>query len=145
MSALYRLMHALRTSTSAAGELRLSPAQLIVLHAIAREPGQSLMDYAGRTLSGQSAMSEAVSALVRRGLVSRRTMSFDRRRALLRPTEAGHTALAAAPEPVQARLARTLREMSPASRKAITLALEEWLAAAGIDEFPRCQFLEDPA
>jgi DNA-binding MarR family transcriptional regulator len=143
MSALRRLVQALRTSASAAErDSGLSVAQLFVLHELGREPGQSLGDLVGRTLARQSTVSEVVSGLVRRGLVTRRASAYDRRRAVFRPSAAGTAVLEKAPVPVQVRLIEGLARMPAASRSALARSLEEWLAAAGIDDEATAMFLE---
>lgn len=143
MSALRRLVQALRTSASAAErQSGLSVAQLFVLHELAREPGQSLGDLVGRTLARQSTVSEVVNGLVRRGLVTRRASAHDRRRAVFRPSAAGTALLEKAPVPVQVRLIEGLARMPAASRGALARSLEEWLEAAGIADEATAMFLE---
>jgi DNA-binding MarR family transcriptional regulator len=143
MSALRRLVQALRTSASAAErESGLSVAQLFVLHELGREPGQSLGDLVGRTLARQSTVSEVVNGLVRRGLATRRASADDKRRAVFRLSAAGTAVLEQAPVPVQVRLIEGLTRMPAASRNALARSLEEWLAAAGIDDAPTAMFLE---
>ena len=143
MFALRRLVQALRTSASAAErESGLSVAQLFVLHELGREPGQSLGDLVGRTLARQSTVSEVVGGLVRRGLVTRRPSAYDRRRAVFRPSAAGMAVLERAPVPVQVRLIEGLAQMPADSRRTLARSLEQWLAAAGIDDAPTAMFLE---
>jgi DNA-binding MarR family transcriptional regulator len=142
MSALRRLVQALRTSAGTAEVSGLSVAQLFVLHELGRKPGQSLGDLVARTLARQSTVSEVVNGLVRRGLVTRRPSTEDRRRAVFRPSAAGAAILERSPTPVQVRLIEGLARMPPASRAALARSLEEWLAAAGIDDESPAMFLE---
>jgi len=143
MSALRRLVQALRTSAGAAErESGLSVAQLFVLHELGRKPGQSLGDLVARTLARQSTVSEVVNGLVRRGLVTRRASAQDRRRAVFRPSAAGTALLEKSSVPVQVRLIEGLARMPAASRTALARSLEEWLAAAGIEDESPAMFLE---
>jgi len=102
MDSLRRIVHSLRVATRASERsFGLSAAQHFVLRQLALEPGQSLIDLARRTRTTQSSVSEVVSRLVKRELVSRRTSDTDRRRTELSLTPAGDAVLRRSPETVQ--------------------------------------------
>ena len=143
MNALRRLVRALRVSTVAVQRTSgISGAQLFVLRALVKRPGQSMRDLVARTLTSQSTVSEVVARLITRGLVTRRAAPDDGRRAVLNPTPAGRALVRTAPPTVQAALIEGLRRLSPGSRSALADALEQWLGAAGLTEVPPAMFFE---
>ena len=143
MDDLRRLVRVLRTGSSEIQRSTgISSAQLFTLRQISRRTGQSLSDLAGSTLTTPSSVSEVVSKLVKRGLVTRDSAPDDRRRAELRVTPAGLKVLAAAPETPQEKLLAGLVSMGPARQRELAAGLEEWLKSAGLDNLPPTMFFE---
>ena len=143
MDSLRRLVRALRVASAASERAhQVSAAQLFVLRQIAAHPGLSLKALARRTLTGQSAISEAVSRLVSRGLVARHEGREDRRRVELTLTPEGIRALADAPESLPERLVAGFRTLPVAEQRALGQGLERWLAASGLADVPATMFFE---
>lgn len=133
MNTLRRLVSALRTSGPApSGAIGMSVAQLFALRSIGQEPGLSMGDLAGRTLTTPSAISEVVARLVTRGLVSRALDSTDQRRALLHLTHEGCVLCEGLEQTLPERLVAALATMDPVIRTSLADALERWVAGAGL-------------
>lgn len=144
MDALRRLVRALGASSRGAADGRgISGAQRFVLRQIAATPGLGLRELAGRTLTGQSTVSEVVSRLVERGLVARAPSPTDARQAVLTPTAQGRRVAAGGAPTAQERLAAALAELPSAEREMLARALEAWLAAAGLAELAPTMFFEE--
>jgi DNA-binding MarR family transcriptional regulator len=143
ITAVRRLVRSLRLATAEVHRRTgISGAQLFVLRSLADHPGQSMGDLLASTLTTQSTVSEVVARLVDAGLVARETAADDRRRSILTPTAAGRTLIRAAPPAVQADLVAALRRLPPATRRALADGLEQWLAAAGVEEHAAPMFFE---
>lgn len=143
MDGLRRVVRVLSASARDTHGGGVSGARLFVLRQIAAEPGLSIGALAARTLSRQSAASEVVARLAAQGLVARARSDADGRQAVLTLTAKGRRAIARVEPTAQERLARGLGELPPARRRALAGALEEWLAAAGLDEVPATMFFEE--
>jgi MarR family transcriptional regulator, organic hydroperoxide resistance regulator len=145
MDSLRRIVHSLRVATRASERsFGLSAAQHFVLRQLALEPGQSLIDLAHRTRTTQSSVSEVVSRLVKRELVSRRTSDTDRRRTELSLTPAGDAVLKRSPETVQEKLVAGFATLGETERRRIADGLEEWLAASSLGDVEPILFFEEP-
>lgn len=143
MNALRRFVRVLRsTSVTVERSIGLTAAQLFALRAIAACPGQSLGELATRTLTTQSSVSEVISRLVARGLVTRHPSVMDRRRMELGVTEAGRRMLDRAPDSVQQRLVTGFERLPAPSRRALADAMEAWIAASGLEVVPATMFFE---
>lgn len=143
MDSVRRLVRALRTASAASErDHDVSAAQLFVLRQVAARPGLSMRELGERTLTSQSAVSEVVARLVRRGLITRLTASDDHRRAELGLTPAGERALGRAPETLQERMVAGFRRLPVEQQAAIAGGLEAWLAASGLTEVPATMFFE---
>jgi DNA-binding MarR family transcriptional regulator len=144
MDALRRIVRGLSASArELPGGSSVSGAQRFVLRQIAAAPGLSVGELAGRTLAGQSTVSEVVTRLVERRLVSRRHSAADARQAELRLTAAGRRVIADLEPTAQERLASALPRLRPAERQGLAAGLEAWRAAAGHDELPVTMFREE--
>ncbi|HTK47227.1 MAG TPA: MarR family transcriptional regulator [Gemmatimonadaceae bacterium] len=144
MDALRRIVRGLSASArELPGGSSVSGAQRFVLRQIAAAPGLSVGELAARTLTGQSTVSEVVTRLVERRLVSRRHSATDARQAELTLTAAGRRVIADLEPTAQERLASALARLRPAERQGLAAGLEAWLAAAGLDELPITMFLEE--
>jgi DNA-binding MarR family transcriptional regulator len=143
MNALRRLVSALRTSgVEASREMGMSVAQLFALRTIGRHAGLSMGDLAERTMTTPSAVSEVVSRLVERGLVSREADEADHRRIRLQLTWEGRVLCDGLTRTVPEHLVAALHMMEPATRMALADAMEAWVAGAGLGAFAPSMFGE---
>jgi len=142
------IVRALRASAySAERGLGVSGAQLFVLREIESEPGISLAQLAGKTMTDPSSVSVVVARLVDTGLVLRKRDPDDARRAQLTLSPRGRSLLKKAPEPVQRRLIAALQAMPKKRVGRLAEVLGELSVALGIDqaETPQMFFEEEPA
>ena len=143
MDGLRRIVRALRVSAHVSeADLGVSTAQLFVLRQLLAAPGQSMSDLAERTQTSQSSVSEVVSRLVARGLVTRHPSPTDRRRAELTLSAIGHSVATSAPQTIQERLLAGLEQLDHEQRHAVAAGMAAWLAAAGLDDVPPTMFFE---
>ena len=121
MDQFRRIVHALRSSHRAAGNLNLTGAQLFVLNVIGGAPRPlSVKAVAEQTRTDQSTVSVVVGRLVDRGLVSRRQSTSDTRRAELSLTSKGRALLKKAPATIgQQRLNTALESLSDRDARAL--------------------------
>lgn len=143
--ALRRLVRVLRTASPSRrglGTPSLTSAQLLVLRTLVERPGLSLGELAERTRTTQSTVSEVVARLVESGCVRRRAAADDGRRRELTLTARGRAVVARAPRSSAERLLDALAAIPAARRRAIAAGLEEWAAAAEIDDSPARLVLE---
>jgi DNA-binding MarR family transcriptional regulator len=146
MDALRRIVRVLSTSAHGPASRRgPTGAQLFVLRQIGAAPGLSIGELAARTLAGQSSVSEVVSRLVDRGLVSRRPNPNDARQAQLLLTARGRAAVRDTAATAQERLAAGLATLDASERTQLARSLERWLESAGLAELPATMFFEDEA
>jgi DNA-binding MarR family transcriptional regulator len=146
MDALRRIVRVLSTSAHGPASRRgPTGAQLFVLRQMGAAPGLSIGELAARTLAGQSSVSEVVSRLVERGLVSRRPNPNDARQAQLLLTARGRAAVRDTAATAQERLAAGLATLDASERAQLAQSLERWLESAGLAELPATMFFEDDA
>lgn len=144
MDALRRIVRVLSASAHGPPSRRgPTGAQLFVLRQIDAAPGLSIGELAARTLAGQSTVSEVVSRLVERGLVSRRANPSDARQVRLQLTARGRAAVRDTEPTAQERLAAALASLDESERAQLVRSLELWLQAAGLAELPATMFFED--
>ena len=105
----------------------------------------SVGELANLTFTHQSTVSGVVSALVARGLVTRRPARDDARRVEVTLTAAGRSLLATAPVTVQTQLVRGLGRLDASTRAVLADALELWLAESGLGGHPAPLFFEPDA
>ena len=111
----------------------ISGAQLFILSQLDGSAGPlSVGELATRTFTHQSTASGVVSALVARGLVTRRPARDDARRVEVALTAAGRLLLSEAPTTVQTQLIRGLARLDAPTRAALADALEAWLTESGL-------------
>lgn len=123
----------------------ISGAQLFMLSQLdgSADP-LSVGELAARTFTHQSTVSGVVSALLARGLVTRRPARDDARRVDVALTASGRALLAEAPTTVQTQLIRGLARLDAGTRAALADGLEAWLAESGLGgEFPPLFFEPD--
>jgi DNA-binding MarR family transcriptional regulator len=138
MDSIRRIVHALRTSHRAAGDLELTGAQLFVLATLGPAEGpMGVKELAEQTRTDQSTVSVVVGRLVDRGLVKRQRSSIDTRRVELSLTTRGRNVLRKTPTTVaQSRLAAALGELSSADTAALSRVLKRVVAMMGESDAP---------
>ena len=146
LNALRRMVRGLRSSAdSVERDLKVSSAQLFVLSELANVPNQSVKDLAVRTMTTHSTVSEVVSQLIAKGLVTRTVDASDARRALLRLTRQGAALLKKPPRAIQEDLIDGFGTLRPSVRRALANGLERWLEASGLGEVPASMLFEKSA
>ncbi|MFL5618960.1 MAG: MarR family winged helix-turn-helix transcriptional regulator [Gemmatimonadaceae bacterium] len=144
MDSLRRIVRVLGASARGpAARHGATGAQLFVLHQIDAAPGLSIGELAARTLTGQSTVSEVVSRLVERGLVTRNADPADARQTRLQLTARGRSTVRDTEPTAQERLAAGLAALDATEREQLARALERWLEVAGLAELPATMFFED--
>ena len=133
MDGVRRLVRVLRSANSDTHrKTGITSAQLFVLRSIAEHPGLSLDDLVRRTLTTQSTVSEVVTRLVGRALVTSKPAASDRRRVTLNVTPAGSDVITESAPPIQDTLIAALRSLPMAQQEAIADGLAAWLTAANL-------------
>ena len=145
INALRRMVRGLRTAAEAIErDLRISAAQLFVMHALAESPDQSVKDLAQVTMTTHSTVSEIVGQLLAKGLVTRSTDPTDARRSVLRLTRQGTTLLRRSPRAIQQDLIDGFGNLRPADRRSLANGLERWIEASGLGATPSAMLFEKP-
>jgi DNA-binding MarR family transcriptional regulator len=125
-------------------DLRISAAQLFVLSELAQVPDQSIKDLAAVTMTTHSTVSQVVSQLIDKGLVSKDVDAADGRRAVLRVTREGSTLLRKAPRAIQEDLIDGFGSLRATERRTLATGLEKWLAASGLADVPAGMLFDRP-
>jgi len=145
INALRRMVRGLRSAAeSVERELRISAAQLFVLSELAHVPDQSVKDLAALTMTTHSTVSQVVSQLITKGLVTRTADAADARRAVLRLTRKGSNLLRKSPRAIQEDLIDGFGTLRPTVRRGLALGLEKWLEASGLGAVPSTMLFEKP-
>jgi len=132
LNAVRRLVRGLRSAAEAVErELSVSAAQLFVLRELDQVPDQSVKDLAAVTMTTHSTVSQVVSQLITKGLVTRTPDASDGRRAVLRVTRQGAALVKRSPRVVQADLIEGFAALRPTERRSLANGLEKWLAVSG--------------
>ena len=132
LDCIRRLFRFLRLSDRAAQtEVKLSGAQLFVLHELGKTPNLSLSELAQRTLTDQSSVSVVVTRLVASGHVSRDRDSRDGRRLVLNLTPAGSEILQRAPLAPQERVIEAMDRLPSADRRKFAQIFERLIDELG--------------
>lgn len=143
MDALRRIVRELRVADhSSTTYLGVSAAQLFVLRNLCAHPSQSLGELAKCTRTSQSSVSEVVTRLVARGLVSRESSPADRRRVELSITARGRSVATRASLTIQERLLAGLENLEATQRCKLAEGMAAWLSAAGLADVPPSMFFE---
>jgi DNA-binding MarR family transcriptional regulator len=133
LNAVRRMVRGLRSAAEAVErELNISGAQLFVLKELADVPDQSVKDLAAVTMTTHSTVSQVVSQLIAKGLVTRTSDASDRRRAVLRLTRQGANLVKRSPRVIQADLIEGFSSLRPSERRGLANGLEKWLDASGM-------------
>ena len=145
INALRRMVRGLRSAAeSVERELRISAAQLFVLSELAQVPDQSVKDLAALTMTTHSTVSQVVSQLISKGLVTRTADESDARRAVLRVTRQGTHLLKKSPRAIQEDLIDGFGALRPSERRGLANGLERWLDASGLGGGPPGMLFEKP-
>ena len=145
INALRRMVRGLRSAAeSVERELRISAAQLFVMSELAQMPDQSVKDLAALTMTTHSTVSQVVSQLISKGLVTRTADASDARRALLRLTRQGNNLLKKAPRAIQEELIDGFGTLRPSERRGLANGLEKWLDASGLGGVPSTMLFDKP-
>ena len=123
-------------------ESGLTSPQLLVMQAIEKEGKPSTSTLARHICVSQATMTRIVDRLERAGLVSREKSTQDKRVIHVRLTEAGHSKLKLAPEPLQAEFLRRFRELEDWEQqmlKSSLLRIAKMMDAEDIDAAPILQ------
>jgi DNA-binding MarR family transcriptional regulator len=145
LNALRRMVRGLRSAAERVeNDLRISAAQLFVLSELAQLPDQSVKDLAALTMTTHSTVSQVVSQLISKALVTRTVDASDARRSVLRLTRQGDRLLKRAPRAIQEDLIDGFAELRPAERRGLANGLEKWLAASGLSAVPSGMLFDRP-
>ena len=145
LNALRRMVRGLRSAAEAVErDVRISAAQLFVLSELAQVPDQSIKDLAAVTMTTHSTVSQVVSQLIAKGLVTRTADESDGRRAVLRLTRQGTTLLRRSPRAIQEDLIEGFSSLRPSERRGLATGLEKWLHASGLGGVPSTMLFERP-
>ena len=145
LNALRRMVRGLRSAAEAVErELNISAAQLFVLRELAQLPDQSVKDLAAVTMTTHSTVSQVVSQLLAKGLVTRMRDEADGRRAVLRLTRQGARLVKKSPRVIQADLIKGFATLRAPERSGLANGLEKWLDASGLGGVPPSMLFEKP-
>ena len=145
LNAVRRMVRGLRSAAEAIErELSISAAQLFVLKELSDVPDQSVKDLAAVTMTTHSTVSQVVSQLVAKGLVTRTPDASDMRRAVLRLTRQGANLVKRSPPVIQADLIEGFGALRPAERRALANGLERWLDASGLAKVQSRMLFDKP-
>jgi DNA-binding MarR family transcriptional regulator len=145
LNAVRRLVRGLRSAAEAVErELSVSAAQLFVLKELDQVPDQSVKDLAAVTMTTHSTVSQVVSQLIAKGLVSRTPDASDGRRAVLRVTRPGAALVKRSPRVIQADLIEGFAALRPAERRSLASGLEKWIEASGLSHVTSRMIFDKP-
>ena len=133
INALRRMVRGLRGAAEAVErDLKISAAQLFVMSELAESPDQSVKDLAQVTMTTHSTVSEVVSGLLAKGLLTRTADPRDGRRSVLRLTRQGLNLLRHSPRAIQQDLIEGFVSLRATERRALAVGLEKWIEASGL-------------
>ena len=145
INALRRMVRGLRAAAEAVErDLKISAAQLFVMSELAESPDQSVKDLAQVTMTTHSTVSEVVSGLLAKGLVTRTTDPQDARRSVLRLTRQGLNLLRRSPRAIQQDLIEGFVSLRATERRALAVGLEKWIEASGLGATPTAMLFQKP-
>jgi DNA-binding MarR family transcriptional regulator len=146
INAVRRMVRGLRAAAEAVErDLRISAAQLFVMSQLAESPDQSVKDLAQVTMTTHSTVSQIVSQLLAKGLISRTTDPADARRSVLRLTRQGSSLLRRSPRPIQQDLIEGFATLRANERRNLASGLERWLEASGLGSVQSAMLFEKPS
>jgi MarR family transcriptional regulator, organic hydroperoxide resistance regulator len=143
LNALRRMVRGLRSAAETVErELNVSAAQLFILRELAHVPDQSVKDLAAVTMTTHSTVSQVVSQLLAKRLVTRTRDEGDGRRAVLRLTPQGTSLVKKSPQAIQTDLIKGFGKLRAPERRSLASGLEKWLAASGLGAVPSSMLFE---
>jgi DNA-binding MarR family transcriptional regulator len=146
LNAIRRMVRGLRSAAEAVErDFRIRAAQLFVLSELAQVPDQSVKDLAAVTMTTHSTVSQIVSQLITKGLITRTPDARDARRSALRLTRQGANLLRKSPRAIQEELIEGFGRLRPSEQRALANGLEKWLAASGLGDVPSTMLFEQPS
>jgi DNA-binding MarR family transcriptional regulator len=120
----------------------LTASQLIVLQVVARGNGVTPKDVARAVSLTQATVTSLVDKLERRGLITRRPDTADRRRVWLEATDAGRSAIAGAPDLLQDRFQARFARLADWEQAMLVSALERVSTLLGAEEIDASPVLD---
>ncbi|HKR07939.1 MAG TPA: MarR family transcriptional regulator [Gemmatimonadaceae bacterium] len=145
INALRRMVRGLRAAAEAVErDLQISAAQLFVMTELSQSPEQSVKDLAAVTMTTHSTVSQVVSQLLAKGLVTRSVDPTDARRSVLRLTRQGSTLLRRSPRAIQQDLIEGFYNLRATERRSLASGLEKWLEASGLGGVPSSMLFDKP-
>jgi DNA-binding MarR family transcriptional regulator len=143
MDALRRIVRSLRIAERhSEAMLGVTTAQLFVLREVDRAGRITVSELARRTATAQSSVSEVLTRLGARGLVTRTRPPVDRRRTEIALSEAGHALLTRSRESVQERLVTAFQRLSVERQRVTAESMSTWIEEAGMGDVPASMFFE---
>ena len=143
LNAVRRMVRGLRAAAETVErDLNISAAQLFVMSELAQSPAQSVKDLAQVTMTTHSTVSEVVSQLIAKGIVTRSIDPQDARRSVLRLTRQGSSLLRRSPRAIQQDLIEGFGSLRGAERRSLANGLEKWLEASGLGSVPSSMLFE---
>jgi DNA-binding MarR family transcriptional regulator len=145
MDSFRRIVHALRSSHRAAGDIDLTGAQLFVLATLgATTQPMSVGELAERTRTDQSTVSTVAGRLVERGLIRRARSAVDTRRVELSLTAKGRAVLRKTPTTVaQRKLADALVQLPASEAELLSRTLKKIVDMMGEADAPAAMLFDD--
>ena len=145
INALRRMVRGLRAAAETVErDLKVSAAQLFVMTELSQSPEQSVKDLAAVTMTTHSTVSQVVSQLLAKGLVTRTVDPADARRSVLRLTRQGLTLLRRSPRAIQQDLIEGFLKLRASERRSLANGLEKWLDASGMGSVPSSMLFDNP-
>ena len=145
INAVRRMVRGLRAAAEAVErDLRISAAQLFVMTELSQSPEQSVKDLAAVTMTTHSTVSQVVSQLIEKGLVTRSVDPADARRSVLRLTRQGSILLRRSPRAIQQDLIEGFFSLRATERRGLANGLERWLEASGLGSVPSSMLFDKP-
>ena len=145
INAVRRMVRGLRAAAEAVErDLRISAAQLFVMTELSQSPEQSVKDLAAVTMTTHSTVSQVVSQLIEKGLVTRSVDPADARRSVLRLTRQGSSLLRRSPRAIQQDLIEGFFNLRATERRSLANGLERWLEASGLGSVPSSMLFDKP-
>lgn len=143
MNSLRRVVRCLHdASADTARALGVTSAQLFVLRELSKAEPLTISGLAEATATSQGSVSEVVTRLAARNLLTRRRSGADRRRVEIRLTASGRELLTRAGDTVQERLIIGFERLPVRAQHSLADCLDLWLAAAGLAGVEPSMFFE---
>jgi len=95
-------------------------------------------------MTTHSTVSEVVSGLLAKGLVTRSVDPDDGRRSVLRLSRQGASLLRRSPRAIQQDLIEGFSNLGPTERRGLAQGLEKWIEASGLGSTPSAMLFENP-